>query len=355
MGEHVGSGWVPDETALKAAAEARAAQAAATKGDARAAMPPRQSTATPVETSREVPADTATIRIQTTPEEAARKAAVLIEALPWLHRFHDAVVVVKFGGNAMVDPRLTTTFAQDMAFLRFAGLRPVVVHGGGPQITRALNEREIPSEFRGGYRVTTEAAIGVVRDVLVNEVAQGIVASLAQYGGLGAGIPGDEYGMLKGVKKGVMVGDEYVDLGFVGEVTRVNPAPIHTVLDSGRIPVISTIALEQDGDGRLNVNADSAAAAIAVALGAEKLIILTDVAGLYADWPNRDSIVSHIGSAELRRMLPTLESGMIPKMQACLDAVEGGVPKAAIIDGRQEHSVLLEVFTDTGIGTEVVR
>jgi len=348
MGEHVGSGWVPDETALKAAAEARAAQAEATKGDARAAMPPRRPVA-------EVSTDTATIRIQTTPEEAARKAAVLIEALPWLHRFHDAVVVVKFGGNAMVDPSLTTAFAQDMAFLRFAGLRPVIVHGGGPQITRALNARGIQSEFRGGYRVTTEQAMGVVREVLVGEVAQGIVSSLAQYGGLGAGLPGDEYGMLKGVRKGVTVGDEYVDLGLVGEVTRVNPAPIHRVLDSGRIPVISTVAIEQDGDGKLNVNADSAAAAIAIALGAAKLIILTDVAGLYADWPNRESIVSHIGSAELRQLLPTLESGMIPKMQACLDAVEGGVAKAAIIDGRQEHSVLLEVFTDTGIGTEVVK
>jgi len=297
--------------------------------------------------------ETQTVRLTTTPAEAAEKAAVLVEALPWLHRFQGAVIVVKFGGNAMVDFGLTRAFAQDMAFLRFAGIRPVVVHGGGPQITAALEAQGIPSEFRGGYRVTTAAAMPVVRDVLVDQVAAGITAKLERFGELGVRLPGDS-GILEGVRKGVVVDGVEVDLGLVGEVTRVDPAAIEAALDAGKVPVISTTAREAGTGALLNVNADSAAAAVAVALGAAKLIVLTDVAGLYADWPNTDSLISHIAGEELRAMLPALASGMIPKMRACLTAVEGGVAKAAVIDGRQPHSVLLEIFTDTGIGTEVV-
>lgn len=297
--------------------------------------------------------DTQTVRSITTAAEAAEKAAVLIEALPWLHRFHDAVIVVKLGGNAMVDFNLTRAFAQDMAFLRFAGIRPVVVHGGGPQITAALEAKGIPSEFRGGYRVTTDEAIPVVREVLVEEVAGGITAKLERFGGLGVRVPGDT-GVLTGVRKGVVVDGEEVDLGLVGEVTSVDPDAIQAALAAGKVPVISTVAREDGSDRLLNVNADSAAAAIATALGAAKLIVLTNVAGLYANWPDTDSLISHIGAEELRDMLPALESGMIPKMEACLAAVDGGVAKAAVIDGRQPHSVLLEIFTDTGIGTEVV-
>jgi len=298
--------------------------------------------------------DTQTIRAITTPEAAAEKAAVLIEALPWLHRFHGAIIVVKFGGNAMVDAALTRSFAQDMAFLRFAGLRPVVVHGGGPQITAALRAAGIESEFKAGYRVTTPEAIPVVRDVLVNDVARGIAARLERYDELGVQVPGDADGLLTGVRKGVVVDGEEVDLGLVGEVTAVDPAPILAALDAGKVPIVSTLAREEGTGQLLNVNADSAAAAVAVALGAAKLIILTDVPGLYADWPDTASLISHLTAGELRAMLPGLESGMIPKMQACLDAVEGGVAKAAVIDGRQPHSALLEIFTDTGIGTEVV-
>lgn len=298
--------------------------------------------------------DTASIRIVTTPEEAAEKAAVLIEALPWLHRFHDAVIVVKFGGNAMVEPRLTRAFAEDMAFLRLAGLRPVVVHGGGPQISRALAERGIASEFRGGYRVTSREAMPVIRDVLVDEVAAGIADRLARYGGMGVRVPGDTEGLLTGVRKGVVVDGGEVDLGLVGEVVAVDATPLTAVLEAGGVPIVSTVAREAGSGELLNVNADSAAATIAVATGAAKLMILTDVAGLYADWPNTDSLISHLSAAELREMLPGLASGMIPKMEACLAAVDGGVPKAAVIDGRQAHSVLLEIFTDTGIGTEVV-
>jgi len=294
--------------------------------------------------------DTQDVRAVTTPEAAAAKATVLVEALPWIRRFQGAVIVVKFGGNAMVDPDLARTFAEDMTFLRYAGLRPIVVHGGGPQISAALAAAGITSEFRGGYRVTSPEAIPVVRAALVDEVAAGLVARLD---GLGRAMPGDVDGLLTGARRGAFVDGVEVELGDVGEVTAVDAPAIRAALDAGRIPVISTLARNAEG-AVLNVNADAAAAAVAIALGAQKLVVLTDVAGLYADWPNRDSLISHLDSRRLRELLPSLESGMIPKMTACLDAVEGGVLKAAIIDGRQPHSVLLEIFTDQGVGTEVV-
>lgn len=287
-------------------------------------------------------------------DQAAAKAAVLIESLPWLKRFHDEIIVVKFGGNAMIDDDLKRSFAEDMVYLRYVGLRPVVVHGGGPQITAELTRRGIPSEFRGGYRVTTEESIGVVRQVLAEQVGGELVALINEHGHLAEGISGDQYGLFTGARRGTVIDGEIVDLGLVGDVTRVDPEAVRLELAAGRIPVVSTVAIEEATGGLLNVNADSAAASLAVALGAAKLVVLTDVAGLYSDWPNRDSLVSVITTHELADLLPTLESGMIPKMAACLDAVAGGVPKAAIIDGRQAHSILLEVFTTQGIGTEVV-
>jgi len=286
-------------------------------------------------------------------DQAAAKAAVLIEALPWLKRFHNEIIVVKFGGNAMVDETLKRTFAEDMVYLRYAGIRPVVVHGGGPQITAELTRRGIPSEFKGGYRVTTEESIGVVRQVLAEQVGGELVGLINEHGDLGTGISGDERGLFHGDRRGALVDGELVDLGLVGEVTAVDPTAVLEALDAGRIPVISTVAIENGSTSILNVNADSAAAALAVALGAAKLVVLTDVAGLYKDWPNRDSLVSEIDSTELEQLLPSLESGMIPKMTACLEAVTGGVARAAVIDGRLEHSILLEVFTQKGIGTEV--
>lgn len=287
-----------------------------------------------------------------THEEAATKAAVLIESLAWLKRFRDEIVVVKFGGNAMVDLALTSAFAEDMVYLHHVGIRPVVVHGGGPQITAELTRRGIPSEFRGGYRVTSPEAIGVVREVLATQVGAGLVSAIAAHGDLGVGISGDEHGLFTGEKRGTVIDGELVDLGLVGDVVAVDPTQVLAELAAGRIPVISTVA--SGPDGLLNVNADSAAASLAVALGAAKLVILTDVTGLYADWPNRDSLISVISTPELEALLPSLESGMIPKMTACLEAVQGGVPKAAIIDGREPHSILLEIFTTSGIGTEVV-
>jgi len=287
--------------------------------------------------------------------EASAKASALIESLPWLQRFHGKTIVVKFGGNAMVNEELKHAFAEDMVFLRQVGVRPVVVHGGGPQISAELAARGIPSEFRGGLRVTSAEALAVVREVLTTRVGPEIAALIDSHGIEAQALSGETDGLFAGTRRGTIVDGEAVDLGLVGDVTAVDPAIVLAILDAGQIPVISSIAPDAAAHGQsLNVNADSAAASLAIALEAEKLVILTDVAGLYRDWPNRDSLISTIDAAELRALLPSLESGMIPKMTACLDAVDGGVPKAAIIDGRVLHSILLEAFTAEGIGTEVV-
>jgi len=283
------------------------------------------------------------------------KTATLIESLPWLKAFRDRIVVIKFGGNAMVSEALQRAFAEDMVYLRLAGLKPVVVHGGGPQISSMLDRLGIESEFRGGHRVTTPEAMDVVRMVLTGQISRQLVTLINEHGPLAAAISGEDAGLFRGRRKGVVVDGEPVDLGLVGDVVGVDPEAVLSLIEAGRIPVVSSIAPDADSPGQsLNVNADSAAAALAAALGAEKLVILTDVAGLYSDWPNRDSLVTHIDVDQLTALLPSLESGMIPKMTACLDAVNAGVAKAAIIDGRRPHSILLEIFTRSGIGTEVV-
>jgi acetylglutamate kinase len=289
------------------------------------------------------------------PLDAAAKAAVLIESLPWLQRFAGKIIVVKFGGNAMVDDDLKRAFAEDMVYLRHAGLKPVVVHGGGPQISAALTARGIPSEFRGGLRVTTPAVMTVVKEVLETQVNGELVALINEHGSYGVGLSGESQDLFGGRRRGTVVDGDDVDLGLVGDVVEVDPSVVLELLDDGFIPVVSSVAPDLDTPGQsLNVNADSAAASLAAALGAAKLVILTDVAGLYRDWPNRESLVSHLSVAELTALLPELESGMIPKMLACREAVEAGVEKAAIIDGRIAHSILLEIFTSDGIGTEVV-
>jgi acetylglutamate kinase len=286
---------------------------------------------------------------------AAVKAATLIESLPWLKRFHEQTIVIKFGGNAMVSEELQRSFAEDMVYLRYAGVKPVVVHGGGPQISAMLDRLGIVSEFRGGYRVTTPEAMDVVRMVLAGQISRDIVGRINEHGPLAVAFSGDDAGLFSARKRSIEVDGAPVDLGQVGDIVDVDASGIVARLESGNIPVVSSIAPDVEHPGEsLNINADAAAAALAVALGAAKLVILTDVAGLYRDWPNRDSLVSVIESDELRGLLPSLESGMIPKMTACLDAVDGGVAKAAIIDGRVPHSILLEVFTQSGIGTEVV-
>lgn len=280
------------------------------------------------------------------------KAETLIESLPWLEAFHGKVVVVKFGGNAMVDEELQRAFAQDMAYLRWVGIKPVVVHGGGPQISARLAELGIESEFRGGFRVTTDETINVVRDVLRHQISAQLADLIHQAGAEATIMSGEDANLFKAEKTTLDSPDGPVDIGLVGEVNVVNPRIVFEALDAGRIPVVSTVAPSVQGE-LLNVNADLAAAALAVALGAEKLMVLTDVPGLYSDWPNRDSLVSEITVTELQELLPKLESGMIPKMQACLQAVQGGVPRAHVIDGRTPHSILLEIFTVTGFGTMV--
>jgi acetylglutamate kinase len=282
------------------------------------------------------------------------KAGVLIEALPWLKAFHGQTIVIKFGGNAMIDDTLVRAFADDIVFLRYAGIRPIVVHGGGPQISAMLDRLGIVSEFRGGYRVTTPETMDIVRMVLTGQISRDIVSHINRHGPLASGLSGEDARLFEGRVRSAMVDGEPVDLGLVGDVIGVNPEGVLAELNAGRVPVVSSIALDADVPGRsLNVNADAAAAALAAAVGAAKLVILTNVPGLYRDWPDRDSLISTITAAELLQLLPSLDAGMIPKMTACLDAVAAGVPKAAVIDGRDEHSLLSELFTTSGSGTEV--
>lgn len=287
-----------------------------------------------------------------TQDLAITKAEVLIEALPWLERLHGKTVVVKYGGHAMTEPELTRGIAADMVFLRYAGIKPVVVHGGGPQVSAMLDRLGIPSEFRGGLRVTSAEAIDVVRMVLVGQVGRELVGLINQHGPLAVGMSGEDAHLLTAARLGTTVDGATVDLGLVGDVVAVDPRAVVDLIGAGRIPVISTVAPDADGQVH-NLNADTAAAALAVALGAEKLVVLTDVPGLYADWPERGRLVEQIDAAALTDLLPGIDSGMRPKMQACLRAVHGGVPRATVIDGRVPHAVLLEVFTDRGVGTMV--
>lgn len=284
---------------------------------------------------------------------AAEKASVLIEALPWLQRFHGATVVVKYGGNAMTDDALKEAFAQDMVFLRLAGLRPVVVHGGGPQITKMLGRLGMEGEFRGGLRVTSPEMMDVVRMVLVGQVGRELVGLINQHGPYAVGMSGEDARLFTAQRRTALVDGEQVDVGLVGDVVSVNADAVQDLIRAGRIPVVSTVAPDSEGVVH-NVNADTAAGALAVALGAEKLVVLTDVEGLYTDWPDRASLVSRIDADRLEKLLPELDSGMVPKMEACLRAVRGGVPRAHVIDGRLAHSLLLEVFTSAGVGTMVV-
>ncbi|MBA8826053.1 acetylglutamate kinase [Saccharopolyspora lacisalsi] len=283
---------------------------------------------------------------------AAEKAGVLTEALPWLERFHGATVVIKYGGNAMTDDTLKRAFAEDMVFLRLAGLRPVVVHGGGPQITTMLDRLGMEGEFRGGLRVTSPDVMDVVRMVLVGQVGRELVGLINQHGPHAVGMSGEDAHLFTAARRGAVVDGEEVDVGLVGDVASVNPEAVLDLIGAGRIPVVSTVAPDADGVVH-NVNADTAAGALAVALEAEKLVVLTDVEGLYTDWPDRSSLVPRLDADRLERLLPGLASGMVPKMEACLRAVRGGVPRAHVIDGRLAHSVLLEVFTSAGVGTMV--
>ncbi len=283
-----------------------------------------------------------------------QKASVLLEAVPWLRTYKGAPMVIKYGGNAMVDEELKRAFAQDVLFLHQVGVRPVVVHGGGPQINAMLTRLGIDSEFRGGLRVTTPEVMDVVRMVLTGSVQRELVSLLNKDGSAAVGISGEDGGLLQARQRPATVNGQSVDVGLVGDVVEVNPQPIIDLLDQGRIPVISSVApLSTDSSTVLNINADTAAAAIAVALKARTLLMLTDVEGLYAAWPDRSSLVPFISAAALEELLPSLETGMIPKMEACLRAVRGGVGQAHVVDGRQAHCMLLEIVTDEGVGTVI--
>ena len=300
---------------------------------------------------------------------ALAKAATLIEALPWLDRFHGQTAVIKYGGHAMTDGALRDAFAQDVVFLRYAGLRPVVVHGGGPQISAHLERLGVASTFTAGLRVTTPEMMDVVRMVLTGQVNRDVVGLINRHGPFAVGMSGEDANLFTASRRGAVVDGEFVDIGLVGDIDDVNPAALQVLLADGRVPVVSSVARGTGGE-IYNVNADTAAAALAVALGAAKLVVLTDVEGLYTDWPagapapgprpapgeaaGAGPVISQLSATELERLLPRLSAGMIPKMEACLRAVRGGVPQAHVLDGRLPHSLLLEIFTDSGIGTMVV-
>ena len=286
-------------------------------------------------------------------QELTDKASILIEALPWIDRYAGRTIVIKYGGNAMINADLQRAFAEDIVFMRRCGVYPVIVHGGGPQISSMLKRLDIPSEFRGGFRVTTPETMEVVRMVLMGQVGRELVGMINQHGPLAVGSSGEDAGLFQAERRTVTVNGEVVELGLVGDVVDVRPQAIRDLIQAGRIPVVATVAPDETGQV-LNVNADTAASALAVALGAEKLVVLTDVEGLYRDWPASEEVITQITASELEELLPQLASGMVPKMEACLRAVRGGLNRATVIDGRVPHALLLEIFTNAGIGTMVV-
>jgi len=286
-------------------------------------------------------------------EQALAKASVLAEALPWLIKFQEAIIVIKFGGNAMTDETLTENFAQDITFLRLAGLKPIVVHGGGPQITKELEKQGIKSVFKNGYRVTSRESIKVIKDVLVNQINKDLVGRMNKIINVAVTLSGDENNLFFAKKQYVEIDGKEEDIGLVGDVHKVDVKRLIDILESGQIPVISSLAMGDDGE-IYNVNADIAAAAVAKSINAQKLVFLTDVSGLLSNYPDEQSLISVIDIDELKVLMPNLDTGMKPKMQACLNAVTAGVLQAHIIDGRAAHAVLVEVFTNNGTGTMVV-
>lgn len=279
--------------------------------------------------------------------DAGAKAAILADALPYIREFAGKVVVVKYGGHAMDDPALAELFATDVVLMRLVGLQPVVVHGGGPQITDLMRRLGKEPEFVNGQRVTDAETVDIVRMVLVGKVNREIVASVNRHGSYAVGLSGEDAGLLR-----VTARDPA--LGFVGDVDVVDPTIIMRLLREELIPVIATIGVDEAGQA-YNVNADTVAAAIASALGAEKLVYLTDVAGLYERWPEESSLMSRIDISGLERLLATgaVQDGMIPKVESCIAALRGGVARAHVLDGRLPHALLLEFFTREGVGTMV--
>jgi acetylglutamate kinase len=277
------------------------------------------------------------------------KAEVLVEALPYMRRYYDQTIVIKYGGSAMTEPELRASFAVDVVLLKYIGLRPVIVHGGGPQIGQTLARLGIESKFVDGLRVTDDATMEVVEMVLGGKVNPEIVALIGQGGGRAIGLTGGDGGMIRVTRR--LHADR--DLGRVGQVVSVDAAPIAAVAEAGFVPVIAPIGVDADGVS-YNVNADEAAGAIACALGAEKFILLTDVEGVM---DSEGRVISHLAAEEARKLIEvgTIRGGMIPKLRCCIEALEGGVGSATVLDGRVLHAVLLEIFTDGGVGTLITR
>jgi acetylglutamate kinase len=279
--------------------------------------------------------------------DAARRADVLLEALPYIQRFRGAVVIVKYGGNAMVDPALARGVADDVVLLRAVGLRPVVVHGGGPQISALMARLGMEPEFRDGLRVTDAETVDIARMVLVGKVNRDFVAAINVHGPLAVGLSGEDAGLILSVARNP-------ELGYVGDVAAVNPTILHRLLAEDLIPVVSTIGSDAAGQA-YNINADTVAGALAEALEAEKAVFLTDIAGLLADLDVPGSLISRASAAELTAMIEDgrLSGGMIPKVAAAVHAVQHGVGSAHLLDGRIPHVLLLELFSDAGIGTMI--
>ncbi len=293
-------------------------------------------------------------RMRSLPFSRPETAAGLVTAdPPWLENLRGRTVVIKFGGNAMVDTALHRTFAQDVVELRRAGLRPVVVHGGGPQISAMLDRLGLEVRFEAGLRVTTPETMDVARMVLTGRVQRDLVGALNAHGPYAVGMSGEDAHTMTAVRRPARVDGRTVDIGLVGEVVSVDPGTLRALLDAGRIPVVSPIARGTDGEV-YNINADLAASALAAALGAERLVVLTDVEGLYADWPHSTEVIGRLTAGELDALLPGLASGMLPKMEGCLRAVRAGVRRAHVLDGRVPHALLRGAFSEEGTGTTVV-
>jgi acetylglutamate kinase len=287
-----------------------------------------------------------TDNVELTPTQ---RAQVLIEALPYIRRFAGSTIVVKYGGHAMTDPHLASLFADDIVLMHAVGIRPVVVHGGGPQISDLMERLGLTPVFKDGLRVTDAESLDVARMVLVGKIGRDIVSAINVHGPLAVGLSGEDAGL-------ILASARHPDLGFVGDVEAVNPAILERLLAEELIPIVSTIGSDVAGQA-YNINADTVAGAIAQSLGAEKIVYLTDVEGLLRDVDDPSSLIGRVGAADLQALLDagTLTGGMIPKIAACIHAVESGVGSAHIVDGRRPHVMLLELFTDEGIGTMITK
>ena len=282
-------------------------------------------------------------------KDAMVKAAVLTEALPYIKEHFDKTVVVKYGGNAMTEEKLKEMIADDIVLMKYVGMNPVVVHGGGPEISKYMKKAGKEVKFVEGLRVTDEETMDIVKTVLVEKVNRELVALLNRHGSLAAGVSGEDGGLIRAKKK-----QSKVDLGFVGEVENIEPKILKDLIEDGFIPVIATVGIGSDGMS-YNINADIVAGEIAAAIGADKIIFLTDVAGLYRDYDDKESLISELSVTECRKIVAdkAVSSGMLPKLEGCLKALEGGIARAHILDGTIEHALLLEVFTKEGVGTMI--